>query len=89
MAMLQLLRRLRGDGSTVHGFRSSFRDWAAEQTDFPREVVEACLAHALGDEAEPAYKRPDFLEARRRVMPAWWAHCLTHRMVGLRRLSAQ
>ena len=45
MAMLQLLRH---DGSTVHGFRSSFRDWAAEQTDVPREVVEACLAHAVG-----------------------------------------
>ncbi len=63
MAMLQLLRGLRDDGSTVHGFRSSFRDWAAEQTDFPREVVEACLAHALGDDAELAYKRTDFLRS--------------------------
>jgi integrase len=75
MAMLQLLRGLRDDGSTVHGFRSSFRDWAAEQTDFPREVVEACLAHALGDDAELAYKRTDFLEKRREVMAAWAAHC--------------
>ncbi|MEP7241519.1 MAG: integrase arm-type DNA-binding domain-containing protein [Devosia sp.] len=75
MAMLQLLRGLRDDGSTVHGFRSSFRDWAAEQTDFPREVVEACLAHALGDDAELAYKRTDFLEKRRDVMQAWAAHC--------------
>jgi integrase len=76
MAMLQLLRGLRDDGSTVHGFRSSFRDWAAEQTDFPREVVEACLAHALGDDAALAYKRTDFLEKRRDVMQAWAAHCL-------------
>jgi integrase len=79
MAMLQLLPGLRDDSSTVHGFRSSFRDWAAEQTDFPREVVEACLAHALGDGAELAYKRTDFLEKRRDVMIAWTAHCLTRR----------
>jgi integrase len=71
MAMLQLLRGLRDDGVTVHGFRSSFRDWAAEQTDTPREVVEACLAHAVGDAAELAYKRSDFLEKRRGVMDGW------------------
>lgn len=71
MAMLRLLRGLRDDGVTVHGFRSSFRDWAAEQTDTPREVVEACLAHAVGDAAELAYKRLDFLEKRRAVMVAW------------------
>lgn len=71
MAMLQMLRGLRDDGATVHGFRSSFRDWAAEQTDFPREVVEACLAHAMGDAAELAYKRTDFLQRRRDVMEAW------------------
>ncbi len=76
MAMLQLLRGLRDDGVTVHGFRSSFRDWAAEQTDFPREVVEACLAHAMGDAAELAYKRTDFLERRREVMEAWAAFCM-------------
>lgn len=76
MAMLLLLRGIRDDGSTVHGFRSSFRDWAAEQTDFPREVVEACLAHALGDDAELAYKRTDFLGRRREVMEAWAAFCL-------------
>jgi integrase len=71
MAMLQLLRGIRDDGDTVHGFRSSFRDWAAEQTDTRREVVEACLAHAVGDAAELAYKRSDFLEKRRTVMEAW------------------
>lgn len=73
MAMLQLLRGIRDDGVTVHGFRSSFRDWAAEQTDTPREVVEACLAHAVGDAAELAYKRSDFLEKRRGVIEAWEA----------------
>jgi integrase len=71
MAMLQLLRGIRGDGSTVHGFRSSFRDWAADKTDVPREVVEACLAHAIGDGAELAYKRTDFLEKRRLLMERW------------------
>jgi integrase len=76
MAMLQLLRGLRDDGSTVHGFRSSFRDWAAEQTDFPREVIEACLAHAMGDAAELAYKRTDFLERRREVIAAWTKYCV-------------
>jgi integrase len=76
MAMLQLLRGLRDDGSTVRGFRSSFRDWAAEQTEFAREVVEACLAHALGDDAELAYKRTDFLQRRREVMTAWKMWCL-------------
>jgi integrase len=75
IAMLQLLRSLRDDGSTVHGFRSSFRDWAAEQTDVPREVVEACLAHAVGDGAELAYKRTDFLEKRRALMEAWATYC--------------
>jgi integrase len=71
MAMLQLLRGIRDDSVTVHGFRSSFRGWAAEQTDTPREVVEACLAHAVGDAAELAYKRSDFLEKRRAVMERW------------------
>lgn len=70
IAMLQLLRGLRDDGSTVHSFRSSFRDWAVEQTDFPREVVEACLTHALGDEAELVYKLTDFPQKRREVMMA-------------------
>ena len=75
MAMLMLLRGLRDDMSTVHGFRSSFRDWAAERTDVPREVVEACLAHAVGDGAELAYKRTDFLEKRRALMEAWAEFC--------------
>jgi len=73
--MMKALRAVRDDSPTVHGFRSSFRDWAAEQTDAPREVVEACLAHAVGDAAELAYKRSDFLEKRRAVMEGWADHC--------------
>jgi integrase len=76
MTMLKALRTVRDDAPTVHGFRSSFRDWAAEQTDAPREVVEACLAHAVGDAAELAYKRSDFLEKRRTVLQSWGQLCV-------------
>ena len=79
MAMLQLLRGIRDDGSTVHGFRSSFRDWAADKTDVAREVVEACIAHAIGDESELSYKRTDFLEKRRVLMEQWANHSLARR----------
>lgn len=75
MTMLKALRAARDDAPTVHGFRSSFRDWAAEQTDAPREVVEACLAHAVGDAAELAYKRSDLLEKRRTVVDGWAKVC--------------
>jgi len=56
---------------TVHGFRSAFRDWAGECTDFPREVAEAALAHLVGDAVERAYRRGDALEKRRKLMDAW------------------
>jgi integrase len=56
---------------TVHGFRSSFRDWAGDETHFPREVAEAALAHVVGDEAEQAYRRSDALTKRRALMHAW------------------
>jgi integrase len=56
---------------TTHGFRSSFRDWAGEITDFPREIVEAALAHAVGDATERAYRRGDALDKRRQLMEAW------------------
>jgi integrase len=56
---------------TVHGFRSTFRDWAGEETDFPREVCEAALSHAIGDETEEAYRRGDALKKRRQLMDAW------------------
>ncbi len=77
MAMTELLRRM-GQGSvTVHGFRSSFRDWAAERTSFPNEVVEMALAHVVGDKAEAAYRRGDLFEKRRRLMAEWEAFCAT------------
>jgi integrase len=61
---------------TVHGFRSTFRDWAGDETHFPRELIEAALAHVVGDEAERAYRRSDALEKRRALMEAWAAWCL-------------
>jgi hypothetical protein len=76
MAMLQLLKRMERTDITVHGFRSSFRDWAAEQTNFPREIAEAALAHVIGD-VEAAYRRSDLFEKRRKLMNAWAKHCQT------------
>jgi integrase len=77
MAMLMLLRRMERKDITVHGFRSTFRDWAAEQTAFPREVAEAALAHATGDKVEAAYFRSDLFDKRRRMMEAWERYCVT------------
>lgn len=71
MAMTVLLRRHLSHGITVHGFRSSFRDWAAEQTTFAREVCEHALAHQLPDKVEAAYLRTDWLDKRRALMQAW------------------
>jgi integrase len=73
-AMLKLLRRLR-PGLTVHGFRSSFRDWAAERTNYANHVVEAALAHAVGNKTEAAYRRGDLFDKRRKLMDAWTAYC--------------
>lgn len=73
MAMDMLLRR-HAPGFVPHGFRSSFRDWAGETTEFPREVAEAALAHTVGDETERAYRRGDALEKRRTLMEAWGAY---------------
>jgi integrase len=70
MAFDALLTRMKVR-ATAHGFRSSFRDWAGDATDFPREVVEAALAHAVGDATERAYRRGDALEKRRKLMEAW------------------
>jgi integrase len=67
---------------TVHGFRSSFRDWAAEQTNFPREVAEAALAHVLADKVEAAYRRSDLFEKRRQLMQAWARFCATPKTAG-------
>ncbi len=77
MAMLMLLKRMKRQDITVHGFRSSFRDWAAEQTSYPREVAEACLAHISGDKVEQAYLRGDFFGKRCKLMAAWAQYCST------------
>lgn len=69
-----LLTRMKITDVTPHGFRSSFRDWAGEATAFPREVAEAALAHAVGDETERAYRRADALAKRRKLMDAWAAY---------------
>jgi integrase len=74
MAMDMVLRRMNID-VTVHGFRSSFRDWAGNETAFPREIVETALAHVIGDKAEQAYRRSDALERRRKLMEAWASYC--------------
>lgn len=75
MAMEMMLRRMKIENATVHGFRSSFRDWAGNESSFPREVVETALAHVVGDKAEPAYRRGDALEKRRKLMDAWACYC--------------
>jgi integrase len=74
MAMDMVMRRI-GESVTVHGFRSSFRDWAGNETHFPRELAEAAVAHVVGDKAEQAYRRSDALEKRRALMDAWAAYC--------------
>ena len=71
MTFLMMLRRMGRDDLTGHGFRSTFRDWAAETTAYPREVAEAALAHAIGDKVEAAYRRGDLFEKRRGLMEDW------------------
>jgi integrase len=75
MSMLMMLQRVGRADLTVHGFRSTFRDWAAEQTNFPREVAEAALAHVVVDRTEAAYRRGDLFEKRRRLMDTWAEYC--------------
>ena len=76
MALTMLLRRMKA-GVTVHGFRSSFRDWSAECTTHSNEVCEAALAHVIRNESEAAYRRGDLLEKRRALMCAWASYCST------------
>jgi integrase len=76
-AVRKLMGKLGADAFTIHGFRSSFRDWAGERTHFPREVAEQALAHVVGDETERAYRRGDALEKRRALMEAWAQFCDT------------
>jgi integrase len=75
MALLMMLRRKKCGDLTTHGFRSTFRTWAAERTAFAREVVEAALAHVVGNKVEAAYQRGDMFEKRRRLMDAWAEFC--------------
>jgi integrase len=77
MAMLQLLRRMGRKDLTVHGFRSSFRDWAAERTHFAREIAEMVLAHRVAGQTEGAYWRSDIVNKRRRLAAAWAEYCNT------------
>jgi integrase len=77
MAFLMLLRRMGRDDLTTHGFRSSFRDWVAERTNFPAEVAEMALAHAVESKVEAAYRRGDLFEKRRRLMQEWAPFCTT------------
>jgi integrase len=72
--MLSLLNRMR-PGLTVHGFRSTFRDWAAERTNFPNHVVEMALAHSIGNAVEASYRRGDLFEKRKRLMQVWADFC--------------
>lgn len=71
MAMLMLLRRMKVEGVTVHGFRSTFRVWASESARMPREVAEISLAHKVGSDVERAYFRSDLLDRRRSLMQRW------------------
>jgi integrase len=76
MALEMVLRRMKIKDATVHGFRSAFRDWAAECTNFPNEVCEAALAHVIENKAEAAYRRGDLFDKRRKLMEAWAAYCV-------------
>jgi integrase len=76
MAMEMLLRRMNVGAWTVHGFRSTFRDWAGETTDYPREIIEIALAHSVGSKVELAYRRGDALEKRRPLMDDWASFAL-------------
>jgi integrase len=76
-ALWKVLSRMGVANATPHGFRSSFRDWAAERTNYPNHVVEMALAHAIGDRVEAAYRRGDLLEKRKRLMNEWARFCNT------------
>jgi integrase len=73
--MMAVLKRMKRDDLTVHGFRSSFRDWCAEATSYPRELAEAALAHVLADKVEAAYRRGDMLAKRAALMEDWATFC--------------
>src|ERR1700674_277316 len=74
-AMSSVLARLGRGDVTVHGFRSAFRDWAAERTNFANHIVEAALAHSIGSAVERAYQRSDLFDLRRKLLEAWARYC--------------
>jgi integrase len=74
-ALWKALYRMKIKNATVHGFRSTFRDWCAERTNYPNEVAEMALAHTVGDKVEAAYRRGDLFEKRRRLMDEWAKFC--------------
>lgn len=74
-AMEMLLRRMGKDAYTVHGFRSSFRDWAGDETDYPRDLIETALAHSVGDATERAYRRSTALAKRKALLEHWAVYC--------------
>jgi integrase len=76
MALLAVLKRMKRADLTAHGFRSTFRDWAAECTNYPREVAEMALAHVIGNKVEAAYRRGDLFDKRRQLMDDWNDFCL-------------
>jgi integrase len=88
MSMLMMVRRIR-TGLTVHGFRSTFRDWVSEETDHSPEVAEMALAHAIGNKVEKAYRRGKLLERRRRLMEDWERYCLTGTHSNVYAISAK
>ncbi len=75
MALLEQMRQIRGRGATVHGLRASFKTWASEKTETPREIVEGCLAHTIGGKVERAYQRGQLIEKRRALLLAWSRFC--------------
>jgi integrase len=75
MALLAVLRRMKRGDVTTHGFRATFKTWAAERTNFAREVVEAALAHVNGDKVEAAYQRGDLFDKRQELMDSWAEFC--------------
>ena len=82
VTLAAVLRRMKRDEITVHGFRSTFRDWAAERTTFPREIAELALAHEVGNAVERAYRRSDLFAKRRQLMEAWARFCLSAQAKG-------
>ena len=90
MVFLMMIRRMKKD-ITAHGFRSSFRDWAAERTNFSREVCEMALAHTVSDKTEAAYLRGDLFDKRRDLMDTWATYAIADsgdKVVTLRQTSA-